>query len=376
LATLGWPASEDEAKKMPRLPLEFVRCLQCGHIYNRLFDYTQVPYVNNPNRMYNRSALWKEHLESVCDAILPYLSEKSVVVEIGCGEAQLLSLLAQKHPQGRYIGFDPHAALVSPHPGVEIRAQLFEPHLHLDELKPDLLLSRHVLEHLMNPLAFIQETAFYCSYFEIFPLLFVEVPCIDRAIESSRLEDFYYEHNSHFSKASFTRFLKQINPNPLFIQTGYAQEVIFGLSRFTPQPTYLEHAESTLNFLKQSTHVQKNIHTLLNALQTQNLQVALWGGTGKGAAFMNSLNLDSTRFPLVIDSDPAKTGTYVPGTGQKIQAKNYLLEHPVDIILITTQWRARDIVNELIEAKIPFQKILIEYQGQLLNYLEDEHPYR
>lgn len=376
LATLGWPRSFQEAQAMPQLPLAFVRCLHCGHIFNRLFDYKQVPYVNHPNRMYNHSQLWRVHLEQVCHKIQAYLPAHPTVVEIGCGEAQVLSYLAAACAPGRFVGFDPHANLASSHPGVEIRAQLFEPAQHLLELKPDILISRHVLEHLMNPLAFVQEMAFFCTWYQIFPLLFVEVPCIDRALETGRMEDFYYEHNSHFSSQSFKRFLQTVNSDLLFVETGYGDEVIYGMTRFKEQPDYLYHAQETLRFFHQSTSLKESLLHEIQQLVVEKKRVAIWGGTGKGAAFLNTFGMTADLFPLVIDSDPAKVGTYVPGTGQRIQSKDILHAEPVDVIIIASQWRARDIVSEIKALGIGFEKIVLEFQGHLVDYFQDQHPYR
>jgi hypothetical protein len=375
LATLGWPGSPDQALQMPKLPLHFVRCLQCGHIFNRSFDYQQVPYIHNPNRMYNHSENWQTHLHTICALLLKHLPGQPVVVEIGCGEAQLLNMLAHARPEGTYIGFDPHAMAPATHTQVCIRTELFEPHQHLTELKPDILISRHVLEHLINPLAFIQETAFFCNWHQIFPLIFIEVPCIDRALATERMTDFYYEHNSHFSSRSFEYFLRAIHPNPLLCDTGYAEEVIFGLTQFSPQPQYTQHAQNSLAFLEISTQHIQTIRAQLTALRLEQKKIAFWGGTGKSAAFFNSLELTAQEFPLVVDSDPHKIGTCVPGTGQRIQAKQHLKENPVDIIIITSQWRAQDIFIEIQAAEIPFRQILIEHRGKLIDYLHESHPY-
>ena len=43
LATLGWPASAEEARAMPRLPHDFVQCPSCSHVWNRSFRYEDVP---------------------------------------------------------------------------------------------------------------------------------------------------------------------------------------------------------------------------------------------------------------------------------------------------------------------------------------------
>ena len=71
-----------------------------------------------------------------------------------------------------------------------------------------------------------------------------------------------------------------------------------------------------------------------------------------------------------------EVGTFVPGTGQEIFFRDQLLEEPVDVILIATQWRAADIVLEIQRNQIRFETILIEYQGQLIDYFQDAHPYR
>ncbi len=103
--------------------------------------------------------------------------------------------------------------------------------------------------------------------------------------------------------------------------------------------------------------------------------MAVWGGTGKAAAFMNFYGVDAQRFPIVVDSDPDKVGTFVPGQGQPIRFRDYLLEDPPDVIIIPMQWRARDIVREIEESGITSSQALIEHDGQLIDFDKDPHPY-
>ena len=86
--------------------------------------------------------------------------------------------------------------------------------------------------------------------------------------------------------------------------------------------------------------------------------------------------MDVTRFPLVVDSDPEKVGTYVPGVGQVISSPEELRKRPVEVIIIPMQWRAQDILDEIERDRIPFDQILIEYQGRLIDYLREKNPYR
>ena len=87
--------------------------------------------------------------------------------------------------------------------------------------------------------------------------------------------------------------------------------------------------------------------------------VAFWGATGKGSAFLNIFDLFDHAWPVVVDSDYNKVGRFVPRTGQEIHPPEYLVENPVDTIVITTQWRAEDIAWEIQNRRIPCREILV-----------------
>ncbi len=376
LATLAWPQSPKEAAEMPLLPHTFVRCVDCGHVYNSQFNYADVPYSDKPNLMFNRGAIWSEHLRIVRDLILERLPVDPVVVEIGCGEGHLLRALADVRPQGRYVGFDPNAAVDTGGGKIEARAMLFDPAVHLAELHPDLIISRHVLEHLMNPLGFIQSLAFAASWEGVDTSLLIEVPCIDSVLQIGRTVDFFYEHNSHFTTTSLHRMLSRCASEVELVQTGYNSEVVYGLARFRVCQDQVDFAQAALRFRDRAERQADNLRTELDELAQSGDKVAIWGGTGKAAAFINQNGLDRERFPLVVDSDADKARTHVPGTGQEIRFRDCLIDEPADVILIATQWRAADICVEIERAGITCQRILIEHEGRLIDFFDDEHPYR
>jgi len=375
LATLGWPRSAEEACAMPRLPLEFVRCVDCGHVFNAAFDYTQVPYTDQPNRMFNRGRRWSAFLERVRGEMLGRLGARPVVVEIGHGAGHLLEALARERPAGRYLGFDPHGASASEHPAVEFRRALFLPERHLAELRPELIVSRHVLEHLTDPLGFVQSLSFAAAAAGLRPLLYLEVPCVDRALETGRIEDFYYEHNSHFTTESFSRMLARSFTSIDALEHGYNGEVVYSFLRLKGRLEHLEHARAARAFRQWAETSRSTIALELTSLHLAGKRVAVWGGTGKSAAFLQAYGVDAGRFPLVVDSDPEKAGTYVPGTGQRIEYRDALVGARVDVLLIPTQWRARDIVEEAERAGIRCERVLIPHGGRLVDYVGGEHPY-
>jgi hypothetical protein len=370
LATLAWPESAAEARGLERLTLDFVRCVDCGHVFNAAFDYAAVPYRSKPNRMFNRGGGWSKHLERVRRLILNRLPARPVVVEIGHGDGSFLQGLAEGRPAGRYIGFDPHGRQDSERANLSFRRELFTADTEFPRLKPDLIVTRHVLEHLTNPLGFIQALSFAATWLKRGALVYIEVPCVDQAIETGRTVDFYYEHNSQFTTLSFRRMLKRSGARIGFIGHGYGREVVFGFIRLAGSTTQAELAGEARRYDADAARALDRVARQLAALARSSRKVAIWGGTGKSAAFMHRYKVDAARFPLVVDSDRGKVGTFVPGTGQPIRHATWLLKHPADVVIIPPQWRARDIIAEMAGLGIRPASV------KLIDYFREKHPYR
>ena len=375
LAMIAWPGSAAEAAQLPKLPLDYVSCLDCGHIYNAAFSYDAVPYVSKPNLMYNRGLIWNGFLQQLRAKVLGFLPENATVIEIGHGDGHFLAGLASERPGGRYIGFDPHGLKDVPHPSVELRATLFDPFVHVPELRPDLIVSRHVLEHLTNPLGLLQGIDTSAGWCQKPIRLLLEVPCVDRAVEHRRLNDFYYEHFSQFTTKSFHRMLVKAHLEVDGLEHAYNGEVVYAFPATSQRLDHLLRFDSAVRFQNDAKKSSANVARQIDQLHACGRRVAIWGGVGKCAAFLNTYGLDARRFPLVVDSDSGKAGTYVPGTGQEIQHCSVLLEKKVDTILIAAQWRSRDIAREISSMNLNCE-ILLEHDGKLVHYQSGAHPYR
>jgi len=83
------------------------------------------------------------------------------VVEIGCGEGELLSRLGAWRPARRHFGFDVSRQILEQarrHPGITVALQSAEA-LALADRSADVLVASEVLEHLQNPDAALREIA-------------------------------------------------------------------------------------------------------------------------------------------------------------------------------------------------------------------------
>lgn len=375
LATLGWPASAAEAQEMPRYPQDYVQCPKCAHVWNRSFSYDAIPYQNNPNRMFNKGGIWQGHLMITRDLVLAQMNDSPTIVDIGCGEGHFVRGLSEaRNGEGRFIGFDPNVTTETGR-GVEFHARYFHPFEDMPAFAPDALVIRHVLEHLTDPAAFVEQLAWGAAELNKPVWLFAEVPCIDRVFATRRQADFFYEHPAQFSTQSF-RTLMERGGEVVALSHGYDGEVVYALVRLGVPAAMKEHARASQIFAEQAVANRKRIRAQLDELALSGKRVAIWGGTGKSAAFIHQYGADANRFPLVVDSDPDKAGTFVPGTGQEIQFRDVLKSMETEVIIIPTQWRSKDIVAEMLREGIKAGQVLIEHDGQLTDFNQGQHPYR
>jgi hypothetical protein len=374
LCTIAWPSTAAMATAMPKLATDWQRCTACGHVYNRLFEYTNVPYSSKPNLMFNQGAGWAKVINERMHDLAQRLPQGATVVEIGYGDGGFLAGLANVRPDLVCVGFDPNGA-ESRHPRLSLRAEMFLPERHLSELRPALVLARHVLEHLTDPLSLLQSLNYHAAAAGVSVLGYFETPCIDNAIERQRTPDFYYEHSSQFTTESFTRMLELSGAKVERVFHTYRREVVHGLVLLGQSATKVFDTEAA-SFFESTEQSLGAIRGQLTELQRSGKRTAVWGGTGKSAAFLNRYAVSAFVVSLVVDSDPDKVGTFVPGTGQEILSRDHLKTNPVHTIIIPPQWRAADIVAEIVREGISYQSILIEDNGALVDFLASEHPYR
>jgi len=230
------------------------------------------------------------------------------------------------------------------------------------------VIARHVFEHLPAPLAFLQRTSVAASAKGRSLPIYIEVPCIDRALETRRTVDFFYEHYSQFTTRSFLTMLERASATALEHGHGYDGEVVYAFARLGGAASEL--ANEAVDFFSKTAASREPISASLRALSGK--RVAVWGGTGKSAAFLARYG---TGAEVVVDSDPRKVGTFVPGTSQLIRDPDELLHAPPDVVVIPPQWRARDIVMEMRRRGVRCERVLIEHDGSLVDYERGDHPY-
>lgn len=285
--------SAQEARACPRGNVRLVQDLGTGLVSNADFRPELMVYDARYQNEQAVSLQFREHLDRVAE-IVERTMGRSGLVEVGCGKGYFLEFLSESGFD--ITGFDPTYEGSNPSvkrhsfaPGVGITAQA--------------LILRHVLEHIQNPLQFLQglRTANAGS-----GLIYIEVPCFDWICEHRAWFDIFYEHVNYFRLADFERVFGRVIESGRIFGGQYLYVVADLASLKTPQPNGNDPMVFPSDFLRSL------VDGAINGLS------AVWGGASKGVTF--SLLRERLGYPvdLVIDINPAKQGKYLPATGLKV----------------------------------------------------------
>lgn len=335
-------SDEQSAINTKRGNLELAVCITCGFIFNQSFDITRMEY----GEQYDNSQTFSKYFESyLTELINSLVFDKNIkncnIIEVGCGKGLFLRKLVENKEWGNIgYGFDP--SYLGPEVDIEGRLKFQKRFFDNNCVVPktDIIICRHVIEHISQPIAFlnsIKDSLLDSSSVRIF----FETPTVEWIFRNNVFWDFFYEHCSYFTAESLTT---------CFETAGFQVESVKHV--FNGQYLWLEATLSKKTPI--ITKNPKNISLLAKefALKEQESiikwrkkvielgkkgKVAIWGAGAKGVTFANLIDPDKKLIDYVIDLNPQKQHNFLPGTGHPIinyteisknQIKNAILMNP------------------------------------------------
>ena len=171
---------------------------------SRLIDYKF--YENNQSH----SIRFKKHMKEVFSLIANELKVGDKIVEVGCGKGDFVEMV-QNDGRFEVIGFD--AAYDGENASIETRYLTDK-----DHIKADMVVLRHVLEHIHKPFDFLE------MLYNVFgnAAIYIEVPNLDWILENQTFFDITFEHVNYFSPQSIKNlFEKAKSKHGLFFENQY-----------------------------------------------------------------------------------------------------------------------------------------------------------
>lgn len=327
--------SREEALRAPRGDLVLASCESCGLIWNTAFDADLLNYDSDYENSLHFSPTFQRYAEALADRLIErYGVRGKTVVEIGSGKGEFLTLICAKGGN-RGIGFDPsydgesdRAAVAD----VGFRRELYTEASATEDA--DLVVCRHVLEHVEDPLSFLEAVRRAVSGPET--TLYFEVPAAEHLLRQAAAWDVIYAHVTIFGETALRRLFERAGFRVL--DTGFSFENQYLWIEAVPAAGARRQAED-----RPPEKLRELVDSFARAVEDKrrlwerrltdvgaNGAVAVWGAGAKGATFLN-LVPGGDRISTVVDVNPRKHGKHVAGTGQLISSPEELASNAPDV---------------------------------------------
>lgn len=315
--------NRDEAIKIVRGTLDLKVCIDCSFVFNNSFEPEKLIYDESYENTQTYSPFFKKYIDDLVDYLIKEKEVRnSVIAEIGCGKGYFIRNLLTKDSDNKGYGFD----LSYQGNESELDKRLIFKKKYLtsedSEIKPDVVICRHVIEHISEPLKFLGEiTGVFGKNLNLG--YFFETPCIEWIVKNVAFWDFFYEHCSYFNYFSLSK---------MFEKNGCNIDKIFNI--FQGQYLWLETTSSIKNNFGESFDIKKFIKSLQKYSSAERKiigywkskiyelsldgKTAIWGAGAKGVTFVNLIDPENKYIDYVVDLNPAKQENYISGTGHKI----------------------------------------------------------
>lgn len=322
-----WP-SRAEAIAAPAAPFALGTCRDCGFSANAAFDPALVDYDESYDNNVS-SAVYRDYLASLADMLAGRFDlTGGTVYDIGCGKGEFLEILCDRAPGIAGIGIDPSCAPVE-----RDRLKLIPARFEECEFAPDtrLVVVRHVLEHIADPVAFLATLRACVPDVPIY----VEVPDLSWILDNNAFWDFCYEHCNYFTQGSLAACLSAAGFAPGDQRPSYGGQYQWALCRpgeATP-PSRDAGAEAVAAVEAYADREAAQI-ARIETLARDHGEIAIWGMATKGVILCAMLG--GERISGGIDENAGKQGRYAAGSGVKINPPEWtrgLGGHPAALIM-------------------------------------------
>lgn len=339
LCNILWEKQAD-ALQVAKSDIHLTFCHHCGHIFNPTFDPTLLDYT----QVYENSLHYSPHFQAFAEALARELLARHALyqkklIEISCGKGDFLEMMCELgHNTG--VGFDPSYI-----PGQTARSATTNIQFIQDfyseqyaHYPADFLYCRHTLEHIEEPIAFLQMVRRTIGNRPM--SVYFEVPNVLFTLHDLAIWDIIYEHCGYFSKQSLSYLFAHNGFTIDHLQTTYANQFLY------VEATPVAHASAWLlgdqvSALAAEVAVFAQKHYAKVAADQERLaqlahmgkKAVIWGAGSKGITFLNTMG-SLHQMEYAVDLNPRKQGMFITGTGQQIVAPAFLQKYRPDVIFV------------------------------------------
>ncbi len=345
--------SADAARKASRGDLRLACCRACGFVTNLAFRQELLRYGAGYDNDQTQSPAFEAYTDGLIASLIDSGCKDRFVLEVGSGQGQFLRRLCV-NGGNRGVGFDP---AYTGEPGVDGDGVTFVRELYSGqrtEESPYLILCRHVLEHVPDPMRFLKDIVRSLGRDRSARIAF-EMRTVGWVLEQVMVQDFFYEHCSYFTAES-VRFAFEragfTNVVPTATFGGQYLWVTADYQPAGPRPMPRVAPEAIVQSVERYIRYERASGAALRA-KVEMLRVAgpvaIWGAGAKGVTLLNLVDPECELVDCTVDVNPKKQGKFIAGTGHPIVSPAELPARGVRGVLVMNPNYADEVKRTLRE---------------------------
>jgi SAM-dependent methyltransferase len=301
-----------------------IRCDDNGFIFNAAFDINKVNYGDE----YDNNQNYSPYFESYIDTQIEWLSKNYIpvnatVVEVGCGKGYYVEKIAKMRKDCKIYGFDTSYKEndKNHYPNLKIYKKYYDKECKY--LYPDVIICRHVIEHISCPEEFL------CEIRASMPenaILFLETPDVEWILENNVIFDFFYEHCSYWTRSSLENVLHTSGFEQLESTIEFNGQYLWNVSKASHKTEMVQvnnndHIKNLcLDFSDKREQEINTVIQKLNILAKESIPLYIWGAGAKGVSFVNLFDPKRKLISFIIDINTNKQNKYIAKTAHKVVA--------------------------------------------------------
>lgn len=332
-------------------------CPRCGFVFIKnpmdsegtYTDYQWPTSFSPPN-----------HLDWLVGRINELCLEKSegLIVEIGSNDGYLLKLLKGRN-DWVVIGVEPsgHCAARAQQQGIQTLNAYFDQtmakRIKRDIGVPQVVICRHVIEHMSNPDVFFSDLKHMTDSNSV---VVIEVPSFEMTAEKGDFSTIWEQHISYFTLETLTLLAARHGYDVFdhaYLDHGGGSFVVFLKHEGQPQlPVSIISGSAAMTFRDKAEKNICDLKRLIHSLRNNNKTVAAYGAGSRGICLINLSGI-ARHIDYIVDDNRDKHGKYLPNTCLEIVRPDRLIKDRPDYCLILPMCR-KDLEKDLMSRHASF----------------------
>jgi len=355
---------DDPDVEEPAYPLEVVVCDTCSHVQlQHTVDadilFKDYPYFSSASRpLFDHFGAYADAVES------RYLNDGDFVVEIGCNDGVLLSQFDEAID---VLGVDPadNVTEAARGRGIDTVTALFGPDVAADIREghgaASAVCANNVVGHIDDLHGLMTGIDTLLAEDGVFV---VEVPYLVDLLSNNQFDTVYHEHISYFSIRAFQALVSQFDMQVLDVDrmpvhggtvrvhiqrdsADRAPEGVVDDYRKLELALGLDGRAAYDEFAQRVERTRESVRALLESLGEGDASIVGYAAPAKGNVLLNYCDIGPETLDYLIDTTPAKQGTYSPGMNIPVREPDALREdQPEYAFLLAWNYKEDILANE------------------------------